>query len=158
MRLLFDVQFIAHLLAQFGQQLLQEFFRNPKIGFYQFFEQGAGQWYDAVFFCHGNDSEGSGKCKPHSRCYFPGAKVVLGGFSQGAMLACDTALREGPKLAGLVVLSGTLVAEAEWAALFPTLRGTPVFQSHGTFDPLLPFQAAAMLRDLISFGDSERAP
>jgi phospholipase/carboxylesterase len=78
---------------------------------------------------------------------FPGARVVLGGFSQGAMLACDTALREGPELAGLVVLSGTLVAEAEWTALFPTLRGTPVFQSHGTVDDILPFALAERLRD-----------
>lgn len=78
---------------------------------------------------------------------FPGAKVVLGGFSQGAMLACDTALREGPKLAGLVVLSGTLVAEAEWTTLFPTLRGTPVFQSHGTVDDILPYALAERLHD-----------
>jgi phospholipase/carboxylesterase len=44
-------------------------------------------------------------------------------------------------------LSGTLVAEAEWTALFPTLRGTPVFQSHGTVDDILPFALAERLRD-----------
>lgn len=86
---------------------------------------------------------------------FPGAKVVLGGFSQGAMLACDTALREGPKLAGLVVLSGTLVAEAEWTALFPTLRGTPVFQSHGTVDDILPYALAERLHDGLAQAEVE---
>src|SRR5688572_10644224 len=33
-------------------------------------------------------------------------RLVLGGFSQGAMLACDFALRSSTPLAGLVLLSG----------------------------------------------------
>src|SRR5262245_21345251 len=36
--------------------------------------------------------------------------LVLGGFSQGAMLACDVALHTGRELAGLVLLSATLIA------------------------------------------------
>jgi len=77
----------------------------------------------------------------------PRAKVVLGGFSQGAMLACDVALREGRSLAGLVLLSGTLLCEDEWTALFPKLAPLPVFQSHGTRDDVLPFVFAERLRD-----------
>jgi len=73
--------------------------------------------------------------------------ILLGGFSQGAMLSIDVALRSEAKLAGLVVLSGTIVAAEEWAPLFPRLRGLRVFQSHGTADPLLSFAVAERLRD-----------
>ena len=75
---------------------------------------------------------------------------VLGGFSQGAMLACDLALREPVPLGGLVLLSGTLLCEPEWALLMPSRRGLPVFQSHGRQDPLLPFALAARLRDRLT--------
>lgn len=79
-----------------------------------------------------------------------GAKqIVLGGFSQGAMLACDTALRHGKPLAGLVMLSGTLLAADEWTKLMPRRKGLNVFQSHGSADPLLPFSMAEQLRDLL---------
>lgn len=79
----------------------------------------------------------------------PSAEVTIGGFSQGAMLACDVALREERAFAKLVLLSGTLLCEDEWTALFPRLatRKTPVFQSHGTVDDILPFTLAEKLRD-----------
>lgn len=75
--------------------------------------------------------------------------LVLGGFSQGAMLACDVALRTDVALAGLVILSGTLVCASEWQPLMPKRAGLRVFQSHGNADPVLPFDAAEMLRDLL---------
>lgn len=77
----------------------------------------------------------------------PGSRIVLGGFSQGAMLACDIALRTARPLAGLVLLSGTLLAEHEWVPLMPARRGLKVFQSHGLHDVLLPYGMAARLRD-----------
>jgi phospholipase/carboxylesterase len=76
-------------------------------------------------------------------------RVVLGGFSQGAMLSCDVALRTERPLAGLALLSGTLLAEEEWAPRMPKRRSLPVFQSHGTDDPLLPFAVAERLRDML---------
>ncbi len=79
-----------------------------------------------------------------------GSRVVLGGFSQGAMLALDIALRTERKLAGLVLLSGTLLAEDEWLPLMPRRAGLPVLQSHGRMDPLLPFSIAEMLRDRLT--------
>lgn len=80
-------------------------------------------------------------------------RLVLGGFSQGAMLALDVALRDPRPLAGLVVLSGTLLAEREWLPLLPERAGVPVFQSHGAQDPLLPFAAAERLRDELTRAD-----
>ena len=75
-------------------------------------------------------------------------KLVLGGFSQGAMLACDVALRDGRPLAGLALMSPTVVAEDEWAPRFDSRRGLPVFVSHGVDDPLLPYAVARRLAEL----------
>jgi phospholipase/carboxylesterase len=80
-----------------------------------------------------------------------GAKqIVLGGFSQGAMLACDVALHSGKPLAGLVMLSGTLLAADEWTPLMAKRKSMKVFQSHGSLDPLLPSFMAEQLRDLLA--------
>jgi phospholipase/carboxylesterase len=81
---------------------------------------------------------------------YPASRLVLGGFSQGAMLALDVALHDPRPLAGLVLMSGTLVSEAEWTPRMPGRRGLPVFQSHGASDPLLPFSLAERLRDLLT--------
>lgn len=72
--------------------------------------------------------------------------VVLGGFSQGAMLSIDVALHSDILLAGLVVLSGTIIAREEWLSRLPNRRGLPVFQSHGLGDPILAFSVAQELR------------
>lgn len=77
----------------------------------------------------------------------PEGKLVLGGFSQGAMLACDVALRSERPLAGLVLMSGTYLAEDVWTPLMERREGLPVLQSHGRQDPLLPFSLAEKLRD-----------
>jgi len=80
----------------------------------------------------------------------PLSRTVLGGFSQGAMLATDVALRLEEAPAGLCVLSGTPIAEAEWRRLAPARRGLGVLQTHGRQDPLLPFSLAEALRDLLA--------
>ena len=72
-------------------------------------------------------------------------KTVLGGFSQGAMLSCDVALRGARPLAGLVLL-----AQRDWEPLMPKRKGLKVLQSHGMQDPLLPFGQAERLRDLLT--------
>jgi phospholipase/carboxylesterase len=76
-------------------------------------------------------------------------KTVLGGFSQGAMVSLDVALRLPHRLAGLCLMSGSIVAADEWQPLFGTLSGVPIVQSHGRSDPLLPFDIAEKLRDLL---------
>lgn len=76
----------------------------------------------------------------------PPKSIVLGGFSQGAMLSTDLALYSKIPLAGLVLLSGTVIAKQEWLTRLPNRQGLPVFQSHGTDDPILAFSAAQELR------------
>lgn len=73
--------------------------------------------------------------------------TIIGGFSQGAMLACDVALRAERPFAGLVQLSGNLRAKQEWSPLMLKRKGLPVLQSHGTHDEILPYVGAERLRD-----------
>lgn len=80
----------------------------------------------------------------------PPERLVLGGFSQGAMLSCDLALRSERPLAGLVLMSGTIIAAREWASLYVRRRGLKTLLSHGREDPMLPFSAAEELRDQLT--------
>lgn len=77
-------------------------------------------------------------------------RLVLGGFSQGAMLACDYVLRASTPLAGLVLLSGMPIALPTWTKLLPARRGLPVFQSHSPDDQVLPFAQAERLATLLA--------
>ncbi len=79
-------------------------------------------------------------------------RLVVGGFSQGAMLTCDLALRETRALAGLVQLSGTMICEAEWLPLMSRRSGLPVFQSHAPDDPVLPYELAERLQEALRTG------
>lgn len=78
------------------------------------------------------------------------SQFVIGGFSQGAMLSVDTSLALPENVAGVVAMSGSLLNEAEWLERAPQHAGLRVLQSHGTADPLLPFDAAERLRDLLT--------
>ena len=77
------------------------------------------------------------------------SRLVLGGFSQGAMLATDTVLRMKSNPAALAVLSGSMLCQAEWQTLAPNHKGLNVLQSHGRQDPVLPFEGGVKLRDLL---------
>lgn len=77
-------------------------------------------------------------------------KTVIGGFSQGAMLTCDAMLHTDSPFAGLVQLSGTLLAREVWSPLIGKRKTLPVFQSHGMQDDILPHIGAERLRDELS--------
>jgi phospholipase/carboxylesterase len=79
----------------------------------------------------------------------PISRTLLGGFSQGSMVATDAALRLPRPPAGLCVFSGHLLAEAEWRRLAESRGPLPVLQTHGRHDPLLPIDGARALRDLL---------
>jgi phospholipase/carboxylesterase len=79
----------------------------------------------------------------------PDERLIVGGFSQGSMAACNAVFTRSVSPAGLVILSGTPVNLAAWKAGMVERRGTAVFQSHGERDPLLSFEAAEELRDAL---------
>jgi len=78
------------------------------------------------------------------------SRTVMGGFSQGAMLTCDAVLQTDYPFAGLIQLSGNLLAQPVWGPLMSKRKGMPVFQSHGTQDEILPFIGAERLRDALT--------
>ena len=80
------------------------------------------------------------------------SQIILGGFSQGAMLACDVLFHTVRPFAGLVIMSGTLIAQEEWEKGIPNRRGLATFQSHGLQDPLLAYSTAERLRDMFLKG------
>jgi phospholipase/carboxylesterase len=72
-------------------------------------------------------------------------RLIVGGFSQGSMAACNAVLTRDLSPAALVILSGTPVNLDAWKAGMASHVGLPVFQSHGQQDALLSFQAAEEL-------------
>lgn len=91
----------------------------------------------------------------------PWDRLVLGGFSQGAMVSAEV-IRQGfadpslPLPKTVLLFSGSLIAEEWWADLSLVHPGvdTPphvdrrriaIFQSHGTADSVLPFQEGQAL-------------
>lgn len=74
----------------------------------------------------------------------PLSRIVIGGFSQGAMVTTDVALSLDQPVGGLIVWSGTVICEQKWQALAAEIS-FPVYQSHGTLDPILPFDVAVDL-------------
>lgn len=80
----------------------------------------------------------------------PYSRVLLGGFSQGAMLTTDVTLRLEEAPLGLAILSGTLICKDTWTRRAKARAGLPVFQSHGTADAILPYSVAVSLKELLT--------
>jgi phospholipase/carboxylesterase len=91
----------------------------------------------------------------------PGLPLVLIGFSQGGMLACDLILHAGegglalPPIAALLLLSASRVAFDEWAPRLHRVHGLPVLISHGRADADLAFAAGEALRDALIMGGAD---
>ncbi len=74
----------------------------------------------------------------------PAGKIIVAGFSQGAMMALDVGFRTKVQPAGIVVMSGALYEED-----LPDLRSrsaTPVLIVHGTEDEMIPVISARRTR------------
>ena len=76
---------------------------------------------------------------------------LLGGFSQGSMLANYLVFDKGINPEALILLSSTLVAKERWLQnLTQSSWGGPIFQSHGIEDPVLPITMAKELKKLFT--------
>lgn len=82
-------------------------------------------------------------------------KLVIGGFSQGSMIAVDTALTMPEPPGGLVLYSSALICEPEWTAGVSKLRNTKIIQSHGRRDPILHLSQGQALRDVLTAAGCE---
>ena len=74
-------------------------------------------------------------------------KVVLCGFSQGALMALDVGLRTDVPLAGVVAMSGGLFEED--LPDLATRRDLPILIVHGTMDDVIPVNAARRARHVL---------
>lgn len=74
----------------------------------------------------------------------PTNKIILAGFSQGAVMALTTGLRYHQPLAGILALSGYFPLHEETIALAKANRNTPIFLAHGTEDVGVPYALGIM--------------
>lgn len=82
-------------------------------------------------------------------------RFVLGGFSQGSMLATDATLHLPQPPALLTILSGATICEERWRELALQRGKLRVLQSHGRFDEVLLFSEGVRLRDSLQAGGAE---
>jgi phospholipase/carboxylesterase len=75
----------------------------------------------------------------------PPSRIVLGGFSQGAMLSLYTALRLPYTLGGVLAMSGLLAGE------IPTTHAgkLPIALFHGSLDTVVPVSGSVMAEQLL---------
>jgi len=79
-------------------------------------------------------------------------RVVLGGFSQGAVMSWALGLGAGrPRPAAIVALSGFMPEVEGFELDLAGLDGYPIAVAHGSLDPVIPVEfgraAAARVRD-----------
>jgi len=75
-------------------------------------------------------------------------KLVMLGFSQGALMSLVVSLQDTQAVRGAVGLSGYLPVEA-FRSQNKNLLGFPVFISHGIYDTLIPVRYAREARDFL---------
>ncbi len=77
-------------------------------------------------------------------------KVVLGGFSQGSMISTSIVLENKDLVDGLLLMSSTLYDYNRFEKSAENFKDLPIFQSHGMFDPVLPFNMSQKLYEILS--------
>lgn len=68
----------------------------------------------------------------------PWSQIILGGFSQGAMLASEIYFQAAEKPMGLISLSGSLIRKDIWQEKCLARKNEKIFLSHGEQDQVLP--------------------
>lgn len=79
----------------------------------------------------------------------PWSEIVIGGFSQGGMLAADVALHAPENPRALVLLSTALINKAVWQPMAAQRKGLPFFQSHGMQDTVLDLKNGQRLESFL---------
>ena len=75
-------------------------------------------------------------------------RIVLAGFSQGGAIALHLGLRYPEPLAGLLLLSTYMACDGNLdSERSPANAKTPIFQGHGTMDPMVTIDRGIRARD-----------
>ena len=81
------------------------------------------------------------------------SRIVLAGFSQGGVIALQTALRHAERLGGIMALSTYLAMPQKLAAeVHAANRDIPIFMAHGTADPTIRLEWAEASRRALETG------
>jgi len=86
---------------------------------------------------------------------FPSERIVVGGFSQGAVMTYALGLGRGrPRPAALIALSGFIPTVEGWE---PDLEPPfpPIAIVHGEFDPVIPVEFARTARAVLEEADAQ---
>lgn len=75
-------------------------------------------------------------------------KVALVGFSQGTMMALQTAPRREKQIAGVVGFSGALLGEQAFGSEIKSRP--PMVLVHGTADPIVPIEASRLAKETLA--------
>jgi len=117
-------------------------------GSYQWFHQQGDGAYDGVTadLTSSRQALHDFIAKAVAKYHTQASKVVLVGFSQGAIMSYELGLREPQSVRGIAVLSGKIlpVLQGELKSNpAPALNTLAIFIGHGTEDPRLPFTDAS---------------
>ena len=75
-------------------------------------------------------------------------EIVVGGFSQGSMLSLELSFNTDISPKKLALLSTTMIGKEHMSKILDKPSSFPIFQSHGTQDPILPYSLAEKARDI----------
>lgn len=111
----------------------------------------AYQWWPIETFSMAERAAGAASAAPALDAFIseelaktglPSSRLVLVGFSQGTMMALHVGLRRTEPVAGIIGISGMLVAPDNLAA---DLRSRPpILLIHGTQDDVVPFRSMGL--------------
>ncbi|MAX67815.1 MAG: esterase [Halobacteriovoraceae bacterium] len=79
-------------------------------------------------------------------------KIIVGGFSQGAMLSSHISLENSSFVDALICFSGVLVGKKEMIKKLEASKKFPFYQCHGKQDPVLSYSGAKELFELFKLG------
>ncbi|HEY0712102.1 MAG TPA: hypothetical protein VGF45_05475, partial [Polyangia bacterium] len=84
------------------------------------------------------------------RSRFAPETLVLGGFSQGAMLSLDVAVQGEPAVDRVVAMSGLLLSDSLRGMMTTRGHRPPVLITHGREDQVVPFRAGEVAQTLLA--------
>lgn len=77
-------------------------------------------------------------------------RIYVGGFSNGAATSAVLALLQPEKVAGAAILSGYFPPHVDLPLRPEDAAGHPIFEAHGTLDPVIPVAWARAGRDALA--------
>ena len=86
----------------------------------------------------------------------PTERVVLGGFSQGAVMSWALGLGKGrPRPAAIIALSGFMPQVEGFELDLKDLDGYPIAVAHGSLDPVIPIEFSRAAAELVGAGGAD---